>query len=109
MGDGTAHGGKIVIGNPTVLIGDSGATIEKSKAAKVEVPEFDLDEVLANPELGAIRAVNIDPASMLVDDMVSLSEEGQEFINNPTLLVLRRWLLLRYQVNLRRKLSMNCR
>ncbi|HCE3741267.1 hypothetical protein HJ137_19420 [Vibrio parahaemolyticus] len=85
MGDGTAHGGKIVIGNPTVLIGDSGATIEKSKAAKVEVPEFDLDEVLANPELGAIRAVNIDPASMLVDDMVSLSEEGQEFINNPTL------------------------
>ncbi|TBT69603.1 hypothetical protein D5E72_26250, partial [Vibrio parahaemolyticus] len=66
-------------------------------------------EVLANPELGAIRAVNIDPASMLVDDMVSLSEEGQEFINNPTLLVLRRWLLLRYQVNLRRKLSMNCR
>lgn len=85
MGDGTAHGGKIVIGNSTVLIGDSGATTEKSKAAKVEVPEFDLDEVLANPELGAIRAVNIDPASMLVDDIDSLFKEGQEFINNPTL------------------------
>ncbi|EPA8594098.1 polymorphic toxin type 15 domain-containing protein [Vibrio parahaemolyticus] len=85
MGDGTAHGGKIVIGNPTVTIGDGGATTKKSKAAKVEVPEFDLDKVLANPELEAIRAVNIDPASMLVDDIDSLFKEGQEFINNPTL------------------------
>ncbi len=35
MGDGTAHGGKIVIGNPTVLIGDSGsqASIPKPKSA----------------------------------------------------------------------------
>ncbi|HGS5026044.1 TPA: hypothetical protein ACMDXS_003005 [Vibrio parahaemolyticus] len=62
-----------------------GATTKKSKAAKVEVPEFDLDKVLANPELEAIRAVNIDPASMLVDDIDSLFKEGQEFINNPTL------------------------
>lgn len=85
MGDGTAHGGKIVIGNPTVTIGDGGATTKKSKAAKVEVPEFDLDKVLANPELEAIRSVNIDPASMLVDDIDSLFKEGQEFINNPTL------------------------
>ncbi|MDS1802072.1 DNA/RNA non-specific endonuclease [Vibrio vulnificus] len=35
MGDGTAHGGKIVIGNPTVLIGDSGgqASTPKPKRA----------------------------------------------------------------------------
>ncbi|HHY0413291.1 TPA: HNH endonuclease [Vibrio parahaemolyticus] len=53
---------------------------------KVEVPSFDLDEVLANPELGAIKPVKIDPASMLADDIESLTEEGKNFIQNPTLL-----------------------
>ena len=52
---------------------------------KTEVPKFDLDEVLANPELDAIKPVNIDPASMLADDIESLTKEGREFINNPTL------------------------
>ncbi|MCZ6382191.1 hypothetical protein O4N82_23730 [Vibrio parahaemolyticus] len=52
---------------------------------KTEIPKFDLDEVLANPELDAIKPVNIDPASMLVDDLESLVKEGKEFINNPTL------------------------
>ncbi|EJA7342709.1 hypothetical protein MWW41_004760 [Vibrio parahaemolyticus] len=52
---------------------------------KTEVPKFDLDEVLANPELDAIKPVNIDPASMLADDIESLAKEGKEFINNPTL------------------------
>ncbi|EHR5480226.1 hypothetical protein KUL98_004910 [Vibrio parahaemolyticus] len=52
---------------------------------KTEIPKFDLDEVLANPELDAIKPVNIDPASMLADDIESLTKEGKEFINNPTL------------------------
>lgn len=50
-----------------------------------EVPPFNLEEVLANPEIEAITAVNIDPPSMLVDDMVSLASEGENFIHNPTL------------------------
>lgn len=50
-----------------------------------EVPKFDLDEVLANPELDAIKPTHIDPASMLADDIESLAKEGREFINNPTL------------------------
>ena len=53
---------------------------------KVEVPSFDLDEVLANPELDAIKPVKLDPASMLADDIESLTEEGKSFIQNPTLL-----------------------
>lgn len=52
---------------------------------KTEVPTFDLDEVLANPELDAIKPTNIDPASMLADDIESLAKEGKAFINNPTL------------------------
>lgn len=48
------------------------------------MPKFDLDEVLANPELDAIKPVNIDPASMLADDIESLTKEGKEFVNNPT-------------------------
>ncbi|MCZ6249642.1 MULTISPECIES: hypothetical protein [Vibrio] len=52
---------------------------------KTEVPKFDLDEVLANPELDAVEPVKLDPASMLADDIESLAKEGKEFINNPTL------------------------
>lgn len=51
---------------------------------KTEVPKFDLEEVLANPELDAIKPTHIDPASMFADDINSLVEEGREFINNPT-------------------------
>ncbi|CAH1546780.1 conserved hypothetical protein [Vibrio jasicida] len=52
---------------------------------KVEVPNFDLDEVLANPELDAVKSVKFDPASMLADDIEVLTKEGKEFINKPTL------------------------
>ena len=55
-----------------------------AKRKKTEVPKFDLDEVLANPELDAIKPVNIDPPSMLADDIESLAKEGKEFVNNPT-------------------------
>lgn len=56
-----------------------------AKRKKTEVPSFDLDEVLANPELDGINSVKLDPASMLVDDIELLAKEGKEFINNPTL------------------------
>ncbi|WP_274878400.1 HNH endonuclease [Vibrio harveyi] len=57
-----------------------------SDRQKVEVPSFDLGEALANPELDAIKPVKLDPASMLADDIESLTEEGKNFIQNPTLL-----------------------
>jgi disulfide oxidoreductase YuzD len=56
-----------------------------AKRQRMEVPKFDLDEVLANPELDAVKSVKLDPASMLADDIESLAKEGKEFINNPTL------------------------
>ncbi|PQJ71601.1 hypothetical protein BTO01_10030 [Vibrio jasicida] len=52
---------------------------------KIEVPSFDLDEALANPELDAVNSVKLDPASMLADDIEALAKEGKEFINKPTL------------------------
>ena len=55
------------------------------KVKKTEVPKFDLDEVLANPELDALKPTHIDPASMLADDIEEFAKEGKEFINNPTL------------------------
>lgn len=55
------------------------------KVKKTEVPKFDLDEVLATPELGAIKPTNIDPVSMLADDIEALAKEGAEFVKNPTL------------------------
>jgi hypothetical protein len=61
------------------------ASVVEFERKKTEVPKFDLDEVLANPELDAIKPVNIDPASMLADDIESLAKEGKEFINTPTL------------------------
>ncbi len=44
-----------------------------------------IEEMLANPELDSLSTVNIDPASMLVDDIEALVKEGKEFIKNPTL------------------------
>ncbi|HBN6297062.1 hypothetical protein [Vibrio parahaemolyticus] len=61
------------------------ASVVEFERKKTEVPKFDLDEVLANPELDAIKPTHIDPASMLADDIESLTKEGKEFINNPTL------------------------
>lgn len=54
------------------------------KVKKTEVPKFDLDEVLATPELDAIKPTNIDPASMLADDIEALAKEGRDFVKNPT-------------------------
>lgn len=61
------------------------ASVVEFERKKTEVPKFDLDEVLANPELDAIKPTHIDPASMLADDIESLTKEGKEFVNNPTL------------------------
>lgn len=60
------------------------ASVVEFERKKTEVPKFDLDEVLANPELDAIKPTHIDPASMLADDIESLTKEGKEFVNNPT-------------------------
>lgn len=49
------------------------------------MPKFDLDEVLANPELDAIESVKLDPASMFADDIESLMKEAKEFVKRPTL------------------------
>lgn len=50
----------------------------------IELEEFSLGSVLANPELDSISSVKLDPVSMLVDDIESLITSGKEFINNPT-------------------------
>lgn len=50
-----------------------------------EMPPYDVEEVLANPELESIEPVNIDPASLIVDDIASLSLEGEKFLQSPTL------------------------
>ncbi|UTZ44660.1 polymorphic toxin type 15 domain-containing protein [Vibrio campbellii] len=50
-----------------------------------EVPPFNLEEVLANPELEAITPVYLTPQSIAINDAASLTVEGEEFINNPTL------------------------
>ena len=50
-----------------------------------EVPPFNLEEVLANPELEAITPVYLTPQSIAINDVASLTVEGEEFINNPTL------------------------
>ena len=61
------------------------ASVVEYEREKKEVPKFDLDEVLATPELGGITPVNIDPASMLADDIEEFGKEGKEFLKNPTL------------------------
>ncbi|OBU28940.1 HNH endonuclease [Photobacterium kishitanii] len=55
-----------------------------SKHKNIDLGEFNLDEVLAHPELDAVKPVKIDPASMLADDIESLMKEGKEFSSNPT-------------------------
>lgn len=44
-----------------------------------------VEEVLKNPELDAIKPVNIDPASSLADDFSELLSEGKEFLANPSI------------------------
>ena len=56
-----------------------------SKHKNIDLGEFNLEEVLAHPELDAVKPVKIDPASMLADDIESLMKEGKEFVNTPTL------------------------
>ena len=55
-----------------------------SKHKNIDLGEFNLEEVLAHPELDAVKPVKIDPASMLADDIESLMKEGKEFSSNPT-------------------------
>lgn len=55
------------------------------KAKKTEVPKFDLDETLANPELDAVKPVKIDPPSLLADDIEEFGKKGKEFLKKPTL------------------------
>ena len=49
------------------------------------LPPFNPEEVLANPELEAITPVYLTPQSIAINDVASLTVEGEEFINNPTL------------------------
>lgn len=60
------------------------AESERAAQQRVEVPDFDLDEVLKNPELDGIQPVNIDPASMLVEGMIDTVTAAKEFAGNPS-------------------------
>ncbi|WP_226565788.1 hypothetical protein [Shewanella chilikensis] len=52
----------------------------------IELQSYSVEQVLANPELQGVTPVNfIDPASMLVDDIVTFLEEGKSFIQSPSL------------------------
>ncbi|WP_417764973.1 hypothetical protein [Shewanella chilikensis] len=60
------------------------ASAPRKKA--IELQSYSVEQVLANPELQGVTPVNfIDPASMLVDDIVTFLEEGKSFIQSPSL------------------------
>ncbi|MBO2639292.1 hypothetical protein I6M42_21935 [Shewanella algae] len=67
------------------------ATAIKAMAAAprkkaIELQSYSVEQVLANPELQGVTPVNfIDPASMLVDDIVTFLEGGKSFIQSPSL------------------------
>ncbi|MDD9197452.1 HNH/ENDO VII family nuclease [Aliivibrio sp. S3MY1] len=56
-----------------------------SERKKIEVPSFDLDDALKNPELDGVKSVNIDPVSMAMETVIDLIDEGKNFIANPSL------------------------
>ena len=56
-----------------------------SKHKNIDLGDFNLEEVLAHPELDAVKPVKIDPVSMEADDIDSFMKEGEEFVKNPTL------------------------
>lgn len=63
----------------------SASVVEYEKAQKKIPVEFPtIQEMLDNPELQAIKPVNIDPVSMAADDAATFIEEGREFIEEPT-------------------------
>ncbi len=51
---------------------------------RIEVPKFDLDEALKNPGSQAISSVNIDPASMLVDEIIDTFEAAKDLVTDPS-------------------------
>ncbi|EMS7706136.1 HNH endonuclease [Vibrio cholerae] len=51
---------------------------------RIEVPKFDLDEALKNPGSQAISPVNIDPASMLVDEIIDTFEAVKDLVTDPS-------------------------
>ncbi|WP_237043650.1 HNH endonuclease [Photobacterium kishitanii] len=55
-----------------------------SKHKNIDLGDFNLEEVLAHPELDAVKPVKIDPVSMEADDIDSFMKEGKEFSSNPT-------------------------
>lgn len=56
-----------------------------SERKKIEVPSFDLDDALKNPELNGVKSLNIDPVSMAVETVVDLIEDVKEFIEKPSI------------------------
>ncbi len=60
------------------------ATLAKRKAT-IEVNSPTIEEMLADPTLDSISPVNIDPVSMMIDDIGAMIEEGGEFVKDPSL------------------------
>ena len=56
-----------------------------SERKKIEVPSFDLDDALKNPELDGVKSLNIDPVSMAVETVIDLIDGAKAFIANPSL------------------------
>jgi hypothetical protein len=56
-----------------------------SERKKIEVPSFELDDALKNPELDGVKPLNIDPVSMVVETVVDLIDGAKEFVSNPSL------------------------
>lgn len=61
------------------------ASVVEYEKHQINVQFPSVEEVLETPELQAIEPVNLDPASMLANDIKILSEQGKAFIENPSL------------------------
>ena len=61
------------------------ARYQETEKSWSEVPKFDLDDALKNPELDGGKSLNIDPVSMAVETVVDLIDGAKEFIANPSL------------------------
>lgn len=56
----------------------------KNEAQAIDLPEPTIKQMLAHPELDGINPVNLDPASMLAEDVESFIEAGKDFIKEPS-------------------------
>ena len=61
------------------------ARYQETEKSWSEVPKFDLDDALKNPELDGGKSLNIDPVSMAVETVVDLIDGAKEFIEKPSL------------------------